>query len=121
MTLYEHGQVATASTRALGLTQRYTSSLAGCPEGILAIDRQCLLGKRAAASLSDRGCQHFLAIDPERHLGNPSGAWWQDADLEPIEHPSTLWEYWPPQFRSHGHRMWPSDHHQSTSEEMNAA
>ncbi|MEU3435453.1 DUF3987 domain-containing protein, partial [Streptomyces sp. NPDC006863] len=25
-----------------------------------------------------------------------------------IEHPSTLREYWPPQFRSHDHQMWPS-------------
>ncbi|MEU2998259.1 hypothetical protein ABZ684_11860 [Streptomyces sp. NPDC006995] len=60
MTLHEHGQVATASARALGLTQHYTSSLGGRPEGTLAIDRQCLLDKRAAASLSDRGCHHFF-------------------------------------------------------------
>ncbi|MEY2244016.1 hypothetical protein AB8A21_13970 [Streptomyces sp. BF23-18] len=100
MTLYEHGQVATASARALGLTQHNTSSLAGCPEGTLAIGRQCLLGKRAAASLSDRGRHHFLAIDPERQLGSPSGAWWQHADLKPIEHPSTLREYRQRQFRS---------------------
>ncbi|MFJ6463156.1 hypothetical protein ACIQM0_19330 [Streptomyces sp. NPDC091387] len=74
MALYDHGQVATASARALGLTQHYTSFLAGCPEGTQAIGRQRLLGKRAAASLSDHRCHHILAIDPARQLGSPSGA-----------------------------------------------
>jgi hypothetical protein len=120
VTLHEYGQVATASARALGLTQYYTSSLAGRPQGSLALSRQRLLRKRAAASLADRRCHHFFAIDPERQLGRPSEAWWQHTDLKPIEHPSTLGEYWPPQVRSYDWMRRLADY-QSTPEGVAAA
>lgn len=48
--LHEHGQVATASARALRLAQHHTSPLAGRPEGTATVGGQRLLRKRPAAS-----------------------------------------------------------------------
>ncbi|MCX4431152.1 MULTISPECIES: hypothetical protein [Streptomyces] len=53
MALHEDGQVATAPAGALRLAQHYTSSLAGPPEGTVAVGGQRLLRKRAATSLAD--------------------------------------------------------------------
>ncbi|WP_220296215.1 hypothetical protein [Streptomyces sp. MBT84] len=65
MALHAYGQVAAASARAFGFAQYDASSLTGGPVGAVSVGGQHFLRERAAAALSDRLCDHVLAVDPD--------------------------------------------------------
>lgn len=88
--LHEHRQTAAAASRALRLPQHNPTPLEGRPQRAVTVGGQRLRRKRAAASLTDRPRDHFLAVDPELQLGSPSRTRRQHDDLKAIEHPTSL-------------------------------